>query len=351
MKILHANFSFTQGGIDNMMIDIMSGEVERGNDVWLMIINKKIDPMMMNMIPSKIRIINIGRPPGSIAPFYIIKIWIFLLKISPDIIHCHNSAIATLIPFSKVPRILTVHDIGYSTQHYGKYDCVAAISESVYHDIRKTYIGNNLCVIHNGIQFNTIKRNTQKTPSLIKKIVIVGRLVFPKKGHDLLIKALKELSDEGINNWCLDVIGGGESETYLKKIAMWPSSYKPHIRWLGVKDRNWIYDNLCNYDLLVLPSRYEGFGLTIVEAVAAGVTVLSSNIDGPKEILSEGKYGYLFESENVNSLKESIKNILSMDYGRLSEINKKAYYALKEEYSINNTISKYLLCYNRLIKR
>ena len=53
-----------------------------------------------------------------------------------------------------------------------------------------------------------------------------------------------------------------------------------NIRIKGHKDRSWIFKNLSSYHLLVQPSRSEGFGLTLVEAVAAGLPVISSKIDG-----------------------------------------------------------------------
>lgn len=54
------------------------------------------------------------------------------------------------------------------------------------------------------------------------------------------------------------------------------------------KNQEWIYHNLCNFDLFIQPSRFEGFGLTVAEAIAAKVTVLVSNIQGPMEIIDDG---------------------------------------------------------------
>ena len=63
-------------------------------------------------------------------------------------------------------------------------------------------------------------------------------------------------------------------------------------------------------DLFVLPSRQEGFGLVVIEAMAAKIPVIVSNIDGPKEIIGENKYGTLFESENhIDLANKIISNI------------------------------------------
>ena len=67
----------------------------------------------------------------------------------------------------------------------------------------------------------------------------------------------------------------------------------------GLKDQSWVYQNLCNYDLFIQPSRYEGFGLTVAEAIAAKVPVLVSNIEGPLEIIDGGRLGMSFENKMV----------------------------------------------------
>jgi glycosyltransferase involved in cell wall biosynthesis len=59
-----------------------------------------------------------------------------------------------------------------------------------------------------------------------------------------------------------------------------------------------------------LPSRYEGFGIAIVEAMMAKIPVIASNLDGPREIL-EGGYGYLFDVGNDKKLANLLEQIIS----------------------------------------
>ena len=62
-------------------------------------------------------------------------------------------------------------------------------------------------------------------------------------------------------------------------------------------------------DLFVLPSRFEGLGLSALEAMAAGVPVIVSDVDGPRELVQDYKNGYLFESENSYALAEAITHV------------------------------------------
>ena len=86
------------------------------------------------------------------------------------------------------------------------------------------------------------------------------------------------------------------------------------VNFLGFKDRNYIYKHIKDYDLLLQPSLYEGFGLTVVEAMAAKVPVLVSNIEGPMEVIENGKFGYFFEVGNPKDLSLQIDKIIK-NYG------------------------------------
>ena len=83
-----------------------------------------------------------------------------------------------------------------------------------------------------------------------------------------------------------------------------------YVKFLGKnKDRNYIYQNLCGYNLLVQPSLYEGFGITIIEAMAAGIEVLVSDIDGPLEIIEKIGYGHKFKSGDAGNCASEICKI------------------------------------------
>ena len=80
MKVLHINFSFTIGGIDNMMIDIMKHQLLKGVDVCLMIINDRVDKDVYNDIPKGVKVFLIRRPPSSKNVIYICKIYWFIIS-------------------------------------------------------------------------------------------------------------------------------------------------------------------------------------------------------------------------------------------------------------------------------
>ena len=113
------------------------------------------------------------------------------------------------------------------------------------------------------------------------------------------------------------------------------------------KSRDWIYENLKEYDILLQPSRFEGFGLTIIEGLGAKLPVVTSNIEGPTEILQGGKYGFLFNNGSVEDLANRIQEIYVLyRRNKIEEFVEKNYsYAIKN-FSIQDTTTKYQKYYS-----
>ena len=146
-----------------------------------------------------------------------------------------------------------------------------------------------------------------------------------------------------INNIQLDIIGEGNSEEYLKNLT---TKYNliDQIRFLGLKDRNYIYEHLKDYDLLIQPSLNEGFGLTVAEGMAAKIPVLVSDIDGPMEVIGSGKYGFFFKVGNAEKLAEQY--IYSTE--RLEKIINNAYIFVKYNFDIQSTACNYIKQYKTI---
>lgn len=348
MKILHVNFAFVQGGIDNMMNDIMYYQLNEGNEVSLLIINDKLEEEVVSLLPRGINFYRIGRPPSSKNPYYVFKTYYLINKvIRPDIIHCHNGDIAKFIKFDRHPRILTVHAMNLSTKNYGLYGHICCISETVKKNVLRTFVSDNISVIYNGVNFNIMRKKTQDRVNRLCNIVVVGRLNHIDKGQDVAINAIKILCQKYKDEVMLHLIGNGPSISFLKQLAS-ELSLENEIKFIGSKSRDWIYNHLCEYDLLVVPSRYEGFGLTIVEGFAAGLPVLASDIDAPMEILHGGKYGFIFKNNNSEDLAKKIHFIITMNHEQFQEKMTSDINYVKQCFPMENLINQYNEIYKKM---
>lgn len=317
MKIVHVIFSFCNGGAENMLVDIMNKQVKK-EQVTLIVINNLINKELIDRIDNKVKVIPIGRKENSRNPLPILKLNCLLIKHKPDVIHCHNESIIRIILF-KNKSVFTAHSMRLSTRNLKYYKKVLAISHAVKTDIegRSTI---KAILVYNGIDTNCIKQKSNYNIDTFR-IVQIGRLDHTIKGQNVLLEALNLLVHvHGINNINVDFIGVGKCLEFLQNLAR---SYQieNYVNFLGIKDRSYIYEHLRDYDLLLQPSFYEGFGLTIVEAMIAKVPVLSSNIDGPAEIIENGSYGFLFRVGNSEDCARSIFDIIST-YGS-NEIKEK----------------------------
>ncbi len=345
MKITHLIFAFNTGGSETMLVDIVNEQCNYA-EISIIIINNKYNQSLIKKIDKSVKVYYINRKEGSKNLFKLFKINLLVLKIKPDILHCHNHNIIALL-FRKIYKkiVLTLHCLDIPTLYLNRYKKLFAISEAVKKNV---FIRTNICseVVYNGIITSKISERNKQELEKDFKIVIVGRLNHQIKGQHLVIEALKVLKNKGYENIQLDLIGEGEGEQFLFNLAE-RNNLLSQVEFLGLKDRDYIYSHLKDYDLLIQPSLYEGFGLTIAEGMAAKVPVLVSDIDGPMEIIENGKYGFHFETGNALKLAEQIEYIIynysSNDFAVKIE---SAYLHVKENFEISSTAKKYLSFYN-----
>lgn len=167
----------------------------------------------------------------------------------------------------------------------------------------------------------------------------ISRLDHEKKGQDLLIKAAAILKTE------VDVtfIGDGESMEYLKKLTS-DLDLDKNVHFLGKQSQEDIAKHLRDYDLFVQPSRREGFGLTVAEAMAAKVPVLVSSGQGPAEVTENDKYGWLFENGNADDLAKQISFVFSHYDEALTKASLAKEHVCRH-YDVSVTAKRYLELY------
>ncbi len=138
------------------------------------------------------------------------------------------------------------------------------------------------------------------------RVIAVGRYSW-QKGFDLLLDAWCVVHSK-YPEWRLDIYGGGDNGFYQKLASekMLSSVVTCHA---AVSD---ILEKYVQSSVFVLSSRYEGFGLVLVEAMSAGLPVVSFDCPcGPRDIVRDGENGLLVESGNVNQLAEKLCYLIS----------------------------------------
>lgn len=349
MNIVHVICSLYTGGAELLLIDLAKRQADLGNNVSIVVINNVYEQPLIESIDKRINIQLIHRPEGSRNPLYHLRLYLTIKRRHPDIIHFHNDSAAKIASlFRKTICVGTVHRPGINICNYNKLNCVYAISQTVADDLMSRH-GLSSEIILNGINFDAIKCKTAEyIQSETFRIIQTGRVQCKVKGQDIMVRAIEILSKEG-RNVSVDFIGEPYDSEILTDLAA-ELDISDRIRILGRKSREYIYTNLCNYNLGAMPSRYEGFGLTLVEAMAAKIPVVATNVDGPAEILMDNRYGLLCNPEDPEDLARAIAQVMD-NYPEYSALAQgQAYNYAHDNFSIDATAAHYIRAYNNLTK-
>ena len=345
MKIAHIVWGMKTGGVETMLVNIINEQVKT-ETVHLFIINDFIDDFIVDKISPLCKIYKLNRKPGDKNPFKIVKLNYWIWQFRPNIIHVHSYRVSKFI-FGSWNIVRTIHGMNNISEEYPRMKALYSISDIVKDFTEKQ--GFHSTVILNGIK--TSKMSIHKDVKEIKdryKLVQVSRLYVKDKGQDILLSALGKLAREGISNFEMHFIGTGSSEMMLKDMAR-EMNISAQVIFEGLKSQEYIYEHLCEYDCFIQPSRCEGFGLTVAEAMAAKLPILVSDIQGPMEVIGYGKYGMSFRSEDIDDLAEKLKIILQGGYDY--SLAEKAYEHVCKEYDVSKTAQEYLRQYKQIISK
>lgn len=345
MKILHLVWGMKMGGVETMLVNIINEQVKT-DQVYLLIVNDFVDEGLLSKVDRRCIIKRINRQPKSRNYFNVLKLNAWIVSKWPDIIHVHSYRLSKLI-YGNWKIVRTIHNTKNKAEEYPRMKALYAISNAVTDYTRKQGFSNVKCV-YNGILTSEIRRKQVLKPGNdFYKIVQVSRLYIKQKGQDVLLKALNILVyTHGITNFSLHFIGVGPSEDMLKGMVK-DLGLEDYVHFEGLRNQEYIYNHLCDYDLFVQPSRFEGFGITVAEALAAKVPVIVSDIEGPMEIIGNGKFGMSFVSENIEDLANKIKTVLQGGYDY--SLIEKAYQHACCKYDVKRTTKQYIDEYKKVI--
>lgn len=280
-----------------------------GDIIWLKNVISREKPQVIITIDTKISLIT-----GLLKKCSLIKGFIILTN--------HNNVEAILHERYHYWQRKIIQFLGYIA--FNKASAVVCLSMGLADSYGRLFkIKQKIHVIPYYIDSKTvalrskedIRRDDEAYFSKDYKIVMaVGRLE-PQKNFDLLIRAFTYIR---YSKTRLIIIGEGSSRTKLENL-IGKLKLKNKVTLIGW--RNNVFPYLKKADIFVLPSRYEGFGQVLLEAMALGIPTVSTDAPfGPGEILKFGKYGLVLSKNKSNVMGKTIDLILSSkkEWKRLS---------------------------------
>ncbi len=349
MNIAHVTYGLGIGGIETMLVNIANEQASFGHNVHIIVINDIADQSLVGQISPEVKIKFLSRPVKSRDPRYLLRLNTYLHSISPDVIHLHYASISRfiLLPGLRRKLCVTLHALCRPSNiiWLDRSGPVFAISDMVREDISNK-LGLESETVCNGINLSSVKyRNVTRRKSDPFRIVQVSRLNHAEKGQDILIRAVANLIESG-HNIKLTFIGDGESRQYLKDLVA-ELGIEDIVEFLGSRSQHYVLTHLSEYDLFVQPSRFDGFGLTVAEAMASGIPVLVSDNNAPMEVIGYGEYGFHFRGEDASDCAEKIKSIMNSypDANFLAAAAER----VKSQYNVRRTAERYIELYEKKV--
>lgn len=344
MRILHLVPGLMTGGQETMLINIANEQVKE-HEVIVMIVNKDYDENLVKLFDKRVKVVYIDRPRSSKNPWYLLKLNLLIWKLRPYVLHSHYEMLVMYLIKIGYKFVYTIHDTTILRKDLERNYNTVAISKCVQKDVRERTCLKPI-TIYNGIKVENIKQSPSVkpyTPDSVYRIVQVSRLAHEKKGQHVLIKALSILRNKGYKNINLYFIGDGDSRDFLKNLVKELDLDK--VFFLGTKPVEYINEHLCEYDMFVQSSIFEGFGLTVAEALAAKVPLLVSENEGPLEIINNGMYGWTFVNGSAEDCAKKIEIILKCSKDELQKRVDDAYEHVCRNFNVKATALNYIKFY------
>ena len=216
----------------------------------------------------------------------------------------------------------------------GKSNIIRAVSSSTEQQVLDIDSSKSVVRFPAWIDFKDFQNIEPKPLSKDKfNILFIGSVTDRKKPH-MIIEAIQRINDKSYH---LSIVGPAPNEKYFKELKdlIDKSDLQNQVSLIGPVDRESVKDYYSSSNLMILPSISEGLARVIFESQVAMCPVLVTDAPGMSDIVIDGQTGYVFESNNLDSLSLKIEYIKN-NYEEASLVAKNAKGYILSNYSEDN---------------
>ena len=252
------------------------------------------------------------------------------------VVETHGDFIETLSLEKNLVLPMLYKKLFYIMAKYsiGKSNIIRAVSSSTEQQVLDIDSSKSVVRFPAWIDFKDFQNIEPKPPSKDKfNILFIGSVTDRKKPH-MIIEAIQRINDKGYH---LSIVGPAPNEKYFKELKdlIDKSDLQNQVSLIGPVDRESVKDYYSTSNLMILPSISEGLARVIFESQVAMCPVLVTDAPGMSDIVIDGQTGYVFESNNLDSLSLKIEYIKN-NYAEASLVAKNAKGFILSNYSEDN---------------
>lgn len=309
MKIMQVIPYFCFGGAETMCENLTYALRDMGHELIVVSLYAERTPIALRMEAAGIRIVYLDKKLG-LDLSMVHKLKKLMVQEQPEVVHTHLDVIkyaAAAAKLAGVPKCVhTVHNMADKEAEGKVQKCIngfyffhgwsvpVALSPEVQRSIGEFYglSQERIPVVFNGID---LSRCMEKEDYVLGNPIVlthIGRF-NEQKNHAGLLRAFQTIHTHYPNSR-LDLLGDGELLEPMKALAQ-ELGLSDSIRFLGSQGN--VYPYLQQSDLFLLPSRYEGMPMTLIEAMGTGLPIVASAVGGVPDMLEDGRSGLLTDCE------------------------------------------------------
>ncbi|MEA3383853.1 MAG: glycosyltransferase [Campylobacterota bacterium] len=276
---------------------------------------------------------------------------------SIDVVHVHNSTAGKAALWIKqkfnIPYVVTEHSSAYARKLVSQKEIRSYTS--IYTNANdRVAVSKEFCKILEDtfhLEFNYLPNvvNTeyflQKEESLQKDFLFINIANLNKnKNQILLIRAFAKVFSEN-KNVRLSILGSGSEYKNLQS-EIYALNMQEQIKLFGFAPRKQVLEELQKSDAFVLSSKYETFGVVVIEAMSCGLPVIATKCGGPESIVENDELGILVENDDLEELSKAMKDMYE---NRTDYVGDKIRAHVVEKFSQKAVASKLIDIYGKVM--
>jgi len=361
MIIAHLIYRFDVGGLERVMVNCINA-MQNDQCQHIVIALTEVGDFSKHL-NSSVKVFQLNKKSGKDLAIHW-RLFKLLRQVKPQILHTYNLA---TIEYHLVARLAGVkkhihaehgRDVNDPEGLNKKHNLLRTLLSPFIHyfvpvstDLAQwlesvvSIPPKKIVLIRNGINTHNFYREDSNNNRI--NFIHVARLDLVKDQAGLISSFAQLIKKNSLNTneVHLTIVGDGAEMPKLTKLSQ-QLNIDQYIEFMGVKSN--IAHLLANADVFVLSSIAEGIPMTVLEAMASSLPVISTSVGGIPELITDNENGFLVEKQNIEQLSTAMENYLN-NPNLIKQHGEKARNYIENNFSETNMINEYLNLYNKLL--